>query len=281
MSSIATVPERVDVSRYDGKDTLIGLIRKEYRAAFTMLVEASDSEWHAQTPCELWEVRDIAGHLLDVATGYLGYFSQGEHGWPVEEPAGVRGYGEDLGKSALAHRDLYRWELLGRLDAVTTQLFRFFEELTPEEWSGRLVPHRYAGPLPAFMMAVFQLVDYTVHAWDLRKALGRGETVDEEAADVLVPYLFGVSQICFSPERAGGLDLTVGVHLTTPREEHWTVRIADGAFTFEPGRPETADVTLSLAVDQLALHVLQRSHEGTVTGDPATIERISSLFFTL
>ena len=277
----ATVAPRVDISRYAGKETLLRLIRQEFRDGLAMLESATDEQWQAQTPCALWQVRDLAGHLLDAAYGYLGYFKQAEHGWPTEEPLGMRSYGDALGHSALAYRDVNRWEVLGRLDACTTQLFRYFDELTEDQWAGLLIPHRWVGPVPAFMMAAFQLMDYSVHNWDLRTALGAAPTVDDESTDVLVPMMFGLFQLCFTPELAEDLRLTIGVRITTPREEDWTIRIGDGALAFEPGAPTSPDATFTYTSNEFALDAYQRVRGGVATGDETAVARFRRLFFTV
>lgn len=274
-------PARVDITRYPGKETLLRLIRHEYRTAFDMLVEASEQQWHAQTPCDMWEVRDLAGHLLDAAYAYLGYFKQGEYGWPTEEPAGMRAYGEALGHSALEYRDTYRWQVLGRLDAVTDQLFAYFDALDEDQWTNHLVPHHYVGPVPAFMMATFQLMDYSVHNWDLRVALGKPAYVDEESSNVLVPFMFSLFQLCFAPERAENVDLTFEMIITTPVRESWTLRISDGECTYQYGAPESADATFEFKCNEFCLDAYQRLQGGDATGDEAAIATLRSLFFTV
>jgi uncharacterized protein (TIGR03083 family) len=271
----------VDVTQFAGKETLIRLVRQEFQTAFDMMVKASEEEWHAQTPCALWEVRDMAGHLLDAAYCYLGYFKQGEHGWPTEDPRGMRAYGDALGQSALEYRNVYRWEVLGRLEACAELLFMYFDRLTEDEWAGRLVPHKWVGPVPAFLMAAFQLMDYSVHNWDLRKALGQVASVDHEAADTLVPFMFALMQICFAPELAEGVDLTIDVEISTSADEHWTVQVRDGALTFAPGAPEKADAAFSFPCSEFCLDVYQRLQGGTATGDESAIESFRRLFFTI
>ena len=51
-------------------------------------------------------------------------------------------------------------------------MMAIMEGLDADSWGGFMVPHKYMGPLPAFFYPVAQLVDYTVHSWDIRQ--GRG-----------------------------------------------------------------------------------------------------------
>ncbi|MFF3569291.1 maleylpyruvate isomerase family mycothiol-dependent enzyme [Nocardia jiangxiensis] len=276
-----TLPSRVDVTQYAGKETLIRLIRQEFKDCFDLLVEASEEQWHNQTPCELWEVRDMAGHLLDAAYGYLGYFKQGEQGWPTEQPRGMRAYGDALGISALEYRKVYRWEVLGRLEACASLLFDYFDQLTEEQWTAGPIPHAWVGPVPGFMMAAFQLMDYSVHNWDLRKALGKPAYVEAEASDTLVPFMFGLMEITFAPERAKDLNLTVGIHISTSQDEHWTVRIKDGVLTYKPGKPKKPDADFSYPCTEFCLDVYQRTQGGTAFGSKKAAKQFRKLFFTI
>jgi uncharacterized protein (TIGR03083 family) len=279
--TMTPTPTRVDITQFAGKDALLRMLRQEYKACFDMLVAASEQEWEAQTPCEMWEVRDMAGHLLDAAFSYLGYFKQAEHDFPTEDPRGMRRYAETLGQDALEYRKVYRWEVLGRLDACVEILFSYFERLTEDEWTGRAVPHKWVGPVPAFMMAAFQLMDYSVHNWDLRKAFGQDAYVEQEAADTLVPLMFGLMQICFASERAEDVELTVDVQISTSPEEHWTVQVRDGALTYAPGAPEKPDATFSFPCHEFCLDVYQRIRGGSASGDEAAIDTFRKLFFTI
>jgi uncharacterized protein (TIGR03083 family) len=277
--TVTTPAPRIDIIQFSGKEHVLGLIRSEYQETLRMVSEASETEWDNPTPCDMWQVRDLVGHLLDVSFSYAGYFKQGERGWPIEEPRGMRAYGEGLGKSALLYHDLYKWEALGRLDACNELLFGYFDKLTEEEWGGRMIPHKWVGPVPAFMMAAFQLMDYSVHNWDFRKALGQEATVHPEAANTIVPFMFGLLQLCFAPEEAADVNLTVAVELGD--DEVWTVRIADGQLTYEPGRPAAADATFAFGHADFCLDVYQRIRGGQASGDPAAIETFRKLFFTI
>lgn len=281
MTITPSAPTRIDVTAFSGKDHLLGLIREEYSHTLEMVTATSEQEWDLPTPCSMWQVRDLVGHLLDVSFSYIGYFKQGERGWPTQEPKGMRAYGAGLGKSALLYHDLHKWEALSRLDACNELLFGYFDRLTEDEWSGRLVPHGWVGPVPAFMMAAFQLMDYSVHNWDFRKALGREATVHPGSANTLTPFMFGLMQLCFAPEVAGDLDLTICIEISPAEGDVWTVRIADGALTYEPGRPAAPDATFTFGCAEFCLDVYQRIQGGHAKGKAESIEAFRKLFFTI
>jgi hypothetical protein len=191
-------------------------------------------------------------------------------------------YAEALEKSAHICDDSGKWELLSRMDSQVETLFTTLDALTEDEWTGRLIPHKYVGPVPAFMMATFQLMDYSVHNWDFEKALGHEAKVDEESADTLVPYMFGLWSICFDPELAADTTLRIGVDITSSREpDHWTVEIADGAFSYAPGTPSDPHATFAFEARDFCLDAYQREQRGMAEGDPQAIQQFRSLFFTV
>lgn len=281
MTTMST-PVRVDISSYEGKPTLMRLLRQEYARTLAMLEAADEADFNNPTPCEAWRVRELAGHLLDVAISYSGYFRHARNEYAGSEPLGMRVYARELEQSAHISDGSDKNELLARMDSQVDALFTTFEELTEEEWTGKLIPHKYVGPVPAFMMATFQLMDYSVHNWDFEVALGHEAQVDEECANTLVPYMFGLWQICFDAEAAAKSNLTIGVELTSsPVPDHWTVNIADGSFAFAPGEPTDADATFSFSAKDFCLDAYQRGRKGETDGDPAAIEKFRSMFFTV
>ncbi len=77
-----------DATSYDAKDNLLRVLRREAEALFE-LAESSDS-WAAPTACPLWEVRDIAGHLIDVTESYFTGFDAAQSGAAAADPLGLR-----------------------------------------------------------------------------------------------------------------------------------------------------------------------------------------------
>src|SRR5581483_3568851 len=150
---------RVDVTNgVEGKDHLLSRLRQEYRDLLEIASGLDDKEWAATSPCEEWEVRDVVGHMVDVAESYLGYFTLAEKGWDVGAPLGWGAYPKALSACAQAYRRLPRLELLARLEGLSEPLLAKFEALDAEQWGTMLLPHRYGGPLPPFVLGVFQLI---------------------------------------------------------------------------------------------------------------------------
>jgi len=274
---------RVDVTDgVDGKAHLLSLLRQEYRDLLTIATSLDDKQWAATSPCEEWEVRDVVGHLVDVAESYLGYFTLAEKGWDVGDPLGWGAYPKALSASAQSYRRLPRLELLARLEGLSEPLFAKLDALDAEQWTTMLVPHRYGGPLPPFVMAVFQLIDYAVHSWDVRVATGGPDDIAYETAQPLVPFSFTVYNFLFDAEKAAGQDVTLQYDLEHRDDtlEPWTVAIRQGQLVVTPGSPESSDATLRLTPSQLLLRVF-RHQTCAVTGDDDAVARFEKVLGTV
>src|SRR5258708_4762308 len=187
---------------YSGRDTVLDVARTE-RAKFYNIID-DPANWNVQTRCSEWEVRDMAGHLIDVTEGYLTRWDMARKGEPAEA-AGLQVIAERLNQHALALRSLPRTKAIARLKTASDTMLAIFDQLTPEEWSGFMVTHPYMGPLPTFFYPSFQIIDYSVHTWDMRWGLGDKHTkLDERAAGILVPYMLIVMQYTVDQESAKG-----------------------------------------------------------------------------
>ncbi len=63
-----------------------------------------------------------------------------------------------------------------------------------------IVPHFYMGPVPAFIYAAGQLMDYGVHTWDIREGQGKAHALPGDVADLLVPFMFIIWQSTIRPD---------------------------------------------------------------------------------
>ena len=171
---------------YEGKDTILRVVREQAEQMFA-LAEQPDA-WHDQTACESWEVRDIIGHLVDTMEGYFKAFEVARSGATPENAYGLLGMHERAGDSARAFRELSQPEMMARVRKDLDQMMAILAPLTAEEWTTMIVPHFYMGPVPAFIYAAGQLMDYGVHTWDMRWGQGEKDAkLDGRTAGVLVP----------------------------------------------------------------------------------------------
>ena len=130
----------------EGKGVVMDVMRRDRKKFFDLVEDPGN--WHVQTRCTEWEVRDLVGHMIDVTEGYLGRWDAAQKG---EAPGalGLQVMGETLNDHALDFRKLSREEAIARLKEDAARMDAIFESLTPEQWTGFLVTHPYMGPVPA------------------------------------------------------------------------------------------------------------------------------------
>src|SRR5262249_57391803 len=91
----------------------------------------------------------------------------------AEKAYGLLGMHERAGDSARSFRHLSQQEMMTRVRADFDKMMGILEPLSEEEWTSMIVPHFYMGPVPAFIYAAGQLMDYGVHTWDIREGSGK------------------------------------------------------------------------------------------------------------
>lgn len=124
--------------------------------AFAARVEAApDDKLDAQSPCEDWKARDVIAHVVGTMRGVAAGLTGGEPE-PLAADADIK---EAFRSSYAALKDA-----LGRADLSTP------------------IPGGPMGPMPAEMLVGRILAsDVLVHTWDLARAVGGDEQLDQDA----------------------------------------------------------------------------------------------------
>ncbi len=266
---------------HSGKDTVVDVVRTE-RANFYDVIDDPDN-WYVQTRCAAWEVRDIAGHMIDVTEGYLSRWDMARNNEPADA-LGLLVMGETLNDHAQAFRSVPREEVIARLKSDSDKMLAIFDTLTAEEWSGFNVTHPFMGPLPTFFYPAFHVMDYGVHTWDMKWGLGQKDAkLDERTAGVLVPYMFILMMSTVDQESVKDLDIEFGVKIDGEWGGQWRVRVKDGAYTYAPA--DNLDGVQALFhfenASDFVLTTFQRFPGGETSGDPKVIDQVRHMFFRI
>src|SRR5262249_53025648 len=262
---------------YEGKDPIPRVAREEAERMFAMA--GAPGAWEDRTACTEWQVRDIIGHVVDTTEGDFKAFETARTGGTAEA-RGLPGMHEMAGDGGRGFRGVPQAEMMSRIRGDLDKMMGILEPLSAEEWGGLMVPHAYMGPVPAFVYAGGQLMDYGVHSWDIREGIGRAHALSADAADLLVPFMFIIWQ---STVRASA-DLspfTIGVTVTGRNAGSYRVSISDKGMAYEPG--EVGDLPTVLEFDPAAmvLTAFGRINGGTAKGDQALAERFLNLFYRI
>lgn len=263
---------------YEGKDTILRVVRREAEQMFA-LADQPDA-WNAPTACESWQVKDVIGHIVDTTEGYFRAFETVQAGTEAPAAYGLVGMHERAGQSAQSFGDLSQKEMMARARADLDQMMGILEPLTAEQWTGMLVPHFYMGPVPAFIYAAGQLMDYGVHTWDIRQGSGRAHALPADAADLLVPFMFIIWQSTIRPD-ADLTPFSIGIRVSGRNADDTRVSIGEGGMTYEPGSIDDLPAVLEFDPGSLVLTAFGRVNGGTASGDPAIADRFLNLFFRI
>jgi len=252
------------------------------RESGQMLALAADLDmWEAPTGAGHWQVRDVIGHLVDTTEAYFTSFDAARGRGTAPDPLGLADMAKyvDEGARALS-RTVPQQELLDRLRAARERMLGIAAEVTDEEWAGLMVPHKYMGPIPAAFYPIFQVVDYTVHSWDIREGTGRNHGLEGEAADLLVPLCFGLWQ--FTCDVSGVEPFSVGIRITSGAnagDSH--AAVTTEGLTFTPGGVDQLDNVIEFDPASFVLTAYGRTNAGTYRGDRTALERFCNLFFRI
>jgi uncharacterized protein (TIGR03086 family) len=140
--------------------------RVEFRR---VLAGVGHEHWELATPCEEWDVRELVNHVLGGNVRY----TMLQHGAAADEMAATRAV-DHIGNDALAS-----------FDKSAADVVAAFEEPDALE---RTV-HHPAGDRSGFDLLWLRVAEWTIHAWDLARAIGGDETLDTDLVDTLLARL--------------------------------------------------------------------------------------------
>jgi uncharacterized protein (TIGR03083 family) len=260
---------------FEGKPTILRVVKDQAEQMFALAERPG--AWEAKTACENWEVRDVIGHLVDTMEGYFKAFDVARSGATPENAYGLLGMHQRAGDSARAFRHLSQQEMMSRARADFDQMMGILEPLTEQEWTSMIVPHFYMGPVPAFIYAAGQLMDFGVHTWDIREGTGEAHALSADAADLLVPFMFVIWQSTIKPD-ADRTPLTIGVAVTGRNAGEYRVTVDENGMSYEQGSIDDLPARIDFDPAGLVLTAFGRINGGTASGDMALVDRFLNLF---
>ncbi len=138
--------------------TMLPLLPTAIAETQKRLDSITPDQWSLPTPCEGWDVKELAAHLLGGAR-MSSILLTGGSKEDVEAAFASAHQSTDPAAdfAAFAAEELANFNAAPSLDVVV---------------------NHPAMPMPASQALQFKVSDYTVHAWDLARALGTDETLD-------------------------------------------------------------------------------------------------------
>lgn len=145
-------------------------------------------DWRRPTPCSGWDVRALVNHVIGGNVRYQLLLS----GAPTEQVEATRTV-DHLGDDALA-------SFLGTAKIVV--------ETSQENGALARIAHHATGDRTGRELLSMRILDATIHGWDLARAIGADETLDEDVVAFLLTFTAGLDlgpgQHAFAPVTADG-----------------------------------------------------------------------------
>lgn len=157
----------------DTKELVAGL-EQAWGGVLDLLGTLGPQDWAKPTPCEGWDMKDLAAHLGGVE-GFFQGFPQ-----PEPPPAPTSGIDDWTGNGVRARRGWPPEDVVGEVQRASAAQLERLRGLDDEGWQQPTM-----GPLGETTMAGLadiRLFDVYVHLLDLRTAVGR--PIDGEAEPV-------------------------------------------------------------------------------------------------
>lgn len=268
-----------DATSYEGKDTILRVVRNEANNLFA-LAERPEA-WEAPSACAGWATRDVVAHIIDTTEGYFAAFDAARGKAQAGDPHGLPAMSTLVNERATAFRGTSQQELMERARTDFDKVMELLGELGPDEWTGLMVPHSYMGPLPAFFFAAGQLMDHAVHSWDIRQGSGRAHSLNGDAADLLVPFMFVLWQSTIRPDAQLTPPFSLGIRVGGRNGGDFRVNVNEEGMSYEPGSVDDLPAVIEFDAGSMVLTTFGRINGGTVRGDSAVADRFLNLFFRI
>jgi hypothetical protein len=219
--------------------------------------------------------------MIDVTEGYLERFAMERSAQEAPAPLGLTIMASKLDEHAQSFRTLSKEQAIARLKTASDKMFEIFDALDEKQWSGEMVVHTYMGPLPACFFAAFQLIDYSIHSWDIKVGLGRDEPLSDDAAITLIPFMLIVIQYTVDAQRAEGLKAKFGINIEGPGGGKWAVDVDGTTVNIAEGSTEGCETIFDFAPNDFVLSTYQRRRGGQATGNLELADKVRDLLFKI
>jgi uncharacterized protein (TIGR03086 family) len=129
-------------------------------------------DWRRPTPCTEWDVRALVNHVVGGVVRYELLL----HGAPTEQVEATRTV-DHLGDDALA-------SFVARADGLVTCFH--------EDGALDRIAHHATGDRTGRELLSMRILDTAIHGWDLARAVGADETLDDDVVAFLLAYTAGL-----------------------------------------------------------------------------------------
>lgn len=239
--------------------------------------------------CDLWEVRDVLGHLIGGAERQIDSMRRGLQGDASPPPGFVPMDAATL-SSTNARRDIERRERLGdqllpAFAARYQELGELLGGLAPEDWAASCW-HARRGVMTAGEYLDLRIQELAIHDWDIRSAFEPGAGLDPESVPVLLDIAPAWLRMTFRPGTKLDKPVVFRFDLTGAAGRRHDVVVQGDDFQIVGAGRARADVSLGCDGESYLLYVYGRLSAGggaapdrlAVKGDVSLLRRFEEWF---
>ena len=151
----------------------------------------SPDAWRRPSACDLWEVRDVVGHLTCMAERFRGTVSRAVRG-DVSPPAGSPPVGTStqagrrafVARQAIACRESLGDQLFLTFRAQMDQFIALLAQLGPQDWEQPA--YSALRLVPLWTYPSLTLREIAIHAWDIRSRFDPAARLSVESVPALM-----------------------------------------------------------------------------------------------
>jgi uncharacterized protein (TIGR03083 family) len=253
----------------DTPEHLVQLIHAESERLTHYLHTLPPAAWHRPSACELWEVRDVAGHLTWVAEFFVDIISRGVQGdasVPADRPPGdlppIGSFNAYIAQKAIARRESLGVQLLPTYSACSAAFNRRLTGLTPQDWDKPCAFWPSVGTVPVRTVLVQSMQELAIHGWDIRSQLETAAVLSAESLPVLMARiprrLRGSGYADFRLDAGLPTSVRYRFVLTGAVSGTHDLLVENGKMRMEPAGTEPAHVTFRGETERFVLLMYQR-----------------------
>jgi len=267
------------------------LARFEAERLASYLGGLSPEGWNHSTACDLWQVGDLAGHLVWIGEFYVKFVSRALAG-DITPPAGSPRDERYAGLPPEAFYDLTAREYRQNLGHDLLPAFvRHFEELntlldslTPGDYDKPCFYH--SGNRPLWTLADLTIQELAVHAWDIQSHTEPGTPLSPESQLVLLDRVVQRPQPALPIEAAAEGPATLRFQLSGAADRAYDIILAADSTTIQPSGSSPASVKVSCDTETFILMLYRRldlahilgNGLGSLTGDETLAQDFARTF---
>ena len=252
----------------------VNVVQSESLRLSDYLAALPSDAWTQPSACDLWEIRDVVGHLVWVAEFFGDTISRGVRGdssilpdRPPGDAIGEQSFDAYIARTATARRNSLGEELLATFGTRWDEVIQLMLGLGLEDWEKPCAFWR-GGTVPAQFFFLQSMQELAVHSWDIRSALEASAPFSQGSLLALmerIPRRFSLPQLarfCLSP----GLPRTARFRfqVTGAVSANDDLIVQDDKCRMEPADQTAADVIFKCDTDTFVLLMYRR-----LTLDPA------------